>query len=238
MGQDDLRSRSTRRRSAPLEIFGAAATAALREDLEEVGVAGRDRRVVTAHADGALVVEPGGRPLEAAARGRAAARRRARRLPASPTTSAASSAATRHGQVDGPATVWAAGDAIAFPIKQGGLAAQQADAVAEAIAAAPARTSARSRSGRCCAASCSPGAGRRGSRRDGGAEGEAQRHALFWPPTKIAGRYLSPYLAELDRAQAIGEVPQPDGQPIDLDLGVPVDAEHALEPRQEHLHRV
>ena len=41
----------------------------------------------------------------------------------------------RHGKVAGTSTVWAAGDAIAFPVKQGGLAAQQADAVAEAIAA-------------------------------------------------------------------------------------------------------
>ena len=40
-----------------------------------------------------------------------------------------------HGQVPGLDDVFAAGDATAFPVKQGGLAAQQADAVAEAIAA-------------------------------------------------------------------------------------------------------
>ncbi len=40
-----------------------------------------------------------------------------------------------HGRVAGLDDVFAAGDATAFPIKQGGLAAQQADAVAEAIAA-------------------------------------------------------------------------------------------------------
>ena len=40
-----------------------------------------------------------------------------------------------HGRVLGMRDVFAAGDATAFPIKQGGLAAQQADAVAEAIAA-------------------------------------------------------------------------------------------------------
>ena len=49
-------------------------------------------------------------------------------------------------------------------------------------------------------------------------DGEAQRRALFWPPTKIAGRYLSPYLAELDEARALGEAPQPSGQPVELDL--------------------
>ena len=33
-------------------------------------------------------------------------------------------------------------------------------------------------------------------------EGAAERRALFWPPTKIAGRYLSPYLAGRDDAEA------------------------------------
>ena len=37
----------------------------------------------------------------------------------------------RHGGVPGMDGVFAAGDATTFPIKQGGLAAQQADAVAE-----------------------------------------------------------------------------------------------------------
>ena len=40
-----------------------------------------------------------------------------------------------HGRVVGCSDVYAAGDATAFPIKHGGLAAQQADAVADAIAA-------------------------------------------------------------------------------------------------------
>jgi hypothetical protein len=49
-------------------------------------------------------------------------------------------------------------------------------------------------------------------------EGATERHALFWPPTKIAGRYVSPYLAARDEAAALGETPEPDGQPVDLDL--------------------
>jgi sulfide:quinone oxidoreductase len=40
-----------------------------------------------------------------------------------------------HGRVAGPDGVCAAGDATSFPVKQGGLASQQADAVAEVIAA-------------------------------------------------------------------------------------------------------
>ena len=42
----------------------------------------------------------------------------------------------RYGRVEGTESVWAAGDATARPIKQGGLAAQQADVAARSIAAA------------------------------------------------------------------------------------------------------
>ena len=41
----------------------------------------------------------------------------------------------RHGRVRGAPAVWAAGDATARPLKQGGLAAQQADVAARSIAA-------------------------------------------------------------------------------------------------------
>src|ERR671936_1795326 len=41
----------------------------------------------------------------------------------------------QHGAVEGIDAVWAAGDGTSFPLKQGGLAAQQADAAASAIAA-------------------------------------------------------------------------------------------------------
>ena len=130
-----------------------------------------------------------------------------------------------HGKVFGTATVWAAGDAIAFPVKQGGLAAQQAVAAAQSIAA---------RAG----ADVHPepfkpvlrgvlltGRGQAWLRRaDEGTEGEAERRALFWPPTKIAGRYLSPYLAGDDVTAPPGSWPRDRrrgaaGQLVDLDLG-------------------
>jgi sulfide:quinone oxidoreductase len=41
----------------------------------------------------------------------------------------------RYGRVEGTKSVWAAGDATARPLKQGGLAAQQADVAARSIAA-------------------------------------------------------------------------------------------------------
>jgi sulfide:quinone oxidoreductase len=117
--------------------------------------------------------------------------------------------------------VWAAGDAIAFPVKQGGLAAQQADAVAEEIAAragADVRPQPFRPVLRGVLLTGRGQAWMRNAVAGGDGEGEAQRRALFWPPTKIAGRYLSPYLTARDRTQAVGEIPQPSGHPVELDL--------------------
>ena len=70
--------------------------------------------------------------------------------------------------------------------------------------------------GRCgrCAAAFSPGApgmmltgrGKAWMRHApaGDGEGSAERRALWWPPTKIAGRYLSPYLAARQESDAVG----------------------------------
>jgi sulfide:quinone oxidoreductase len=104
-----------------------------------------------------------------------------------------------HGRLAGLDGVFAAGDATAFPIKQGGLAAQQADAVAEAIAASvgadidpqPFRPILRGvlltgGPARYLRADISGGAGD-----DSNIAGEA----LWWPPNKLCGRYLAPYLS-------------------------------------------
>jgi sulfide:quinone oxidoreductase len=120
-----------------------------------------------------------------------------------------------HGRVRGLDRVYAAGDVTAFPLKQGGLAAQQADAVAEAIAAelgmpitpkpfrpvlrgllltghAPlylrAEPDGVTREATVAIEATRPV---RGNRVASSAAGQA----LWWPPAKIAGRYLAPYLA-------------------------------------------
>ena len=95
--------------------------------------------------------------------------------------------------------MWAAGDATSFPVKQGGLAAQQADAVAESIAAragAPVRPQPFRPVLRGVLLTGRGKAWLRGPHDDD--PGAAERRALFWPPTKIAGRYLSPYLLALE----------------------------------------
>jgi sulfide:quinone oxidoreductase len=220
MGIDDVQITVYTPESAPLEIFGAAASQSLREDLEQAGVDVRTGAHVTASPEGHLVVDPGAEPLDT---GRVVALPRAVGLPLPGVAHDARGfiPCDGHGKIVGAATVWAAGDAIAFPIKQGGLAAQQADAVAEAIAAR-AGADVRPKPFRpVLRGVLLTGRGQKWMRRDGESDvpdGEAQRRALFWPPTKIAGRYLSPYLAALDDAQALGGAAQPSGQAVELDL--------------------
>ena len=127
-----------------------------------------------------------------------------------------------HGLVAGLDDVYAAGDATSFPVKQGGLAVQQADAVAEAVAAR-------------LGASIRPepfrpvlrgllltGAEPRFLEADlgDGEAGERSRVAaqpLWWPPGKIAGGWLARFL----HAEGI-PVPPPPGGPgtlaVELDL--------------------
>ena len=61
------------------------------------------------------------------------------------------------------------------------------------------------------------GRGRQWIRRDltGGDEGEAERHALWWPPTKVAGRYLAPYLARRDELE-YSDAERPAGRLIEF----------------------
>ncbi|HEV8151757.1 MAG TPA: FAD-dependent oxidoreductase [Solirubrobacteraceae bacterium] len=116
----------------------------------------------------------------------------------------------KHGRVAGLQHVYAAGDATDFPVKQGGLAAQQADAVAEHVAAR--------HGARLSPAPFTPVL--RGMLFTGdqprylsAAEGEGppSSRPLWWPPTKIAGRHLAPYLLERDEAEAKAIERAPEG---------------------------
>jgi sulfide:quinone oxidoreductase len=116
-----------------------------------------------------------------------------------------------HGRVQGVEDVFAAGDATTFPIKQGGLAAQQAVAAVESIVAShgtdldpqPFRPVLRGM--------LMTGGQRRWLRAPAGAtpgESQAALHALWWPPTKIASRYLAPYLMGREEAALFQSRPE------------------------------
>jgi hypothetical protein len=111
--------------------------------------------------------------------------------------------------------IYAAGDITVFPLKQGGLAAQQADAVAEVIAAAagapltpepfaPVLRRLLMTGGAPLYLRCEPqrlphhatvAIEATRPRHNGGGGSAAAGQALWWPPAKVAGRYLAPYLA-------------------------------------------
>jgi sulfide:quinone oxidoreductase len=125
-----------------------------------------------------------------------------------------------HGRVQGLERVYAAGDATTFRIKQGGLAAQQAVAAAEAIVAAhgadldpqPFRPVLRGmlmtggqRRWLRAPVDATPGAS------------HAALHALWWPPTKIATRYLAPYLMGREEAELIEGRPE-GGHEVEREL--------------------
>jgi sulfide:quinone oxidoreductase len=113
--------------------------------------------------------------------------------------------------------VWAAGDVTWFPIKQGGLAAQQAEVAAKAIAAAA--------GARVPAASFRPQL--RAALLTGAVplllESSDLDLGAWWPPAKAAGHYLGPYLAaKRHGGGATGREEAPEG----LKEAVGSEAEH------------
>jgi sulfide:quinone oxidoreductase len=116
--------------------------------------------------------------------------------------------------------VYAAGDGTTFPIKQGGLATQQADAAAEDIAhrlgagqaPEPFRPVLR---GKVLAGDESVSL--KAEVAGGGGEGEASLDALWWPPQKISARYLAPLLYH-DRVR---EDPEPPRRSLDVEVALP-----------------
>jgi sulfide:quinone oxidoreductase len=113
-----------------------------------------------------------------------------------------------HGRVKGLDDVYAAGDVTNFPLKQGGLATQQADAVARHLASRlgieqapqPFRPVLRGMLFTGGEAFYQIGTG------EYAPPGSAPQ-ALWWPPTKIFGRYLTPYIARRAGADALQPAP-------------------------------
>jgi len=118
---------------APLELFGRRASEQMGRLLEERGI----EIVAGAHPvrfeAGRLQIAPG-EEIEADAV-ISLPRLQGRRIAGLPADADGFIDVDGHGRAIGLERVFAAGDVTAFPIKQGGVATQQADAVAEAIAA-------------------------------------------------------------------------------------------------------
>ena len=208
----------------PLQLFGPAASDAIREQLTRLEIELRTASYAVAFVDGVLELLPGpGYPVD---RVLALPRLAGAPLDGIPQTRDGFIPVDAHGRVHGLDDVYAVGDITSFPVKQGGLATQQADVAAEAIAASlgvdltpqPFRPVLRG--------VLLTGREPRYLRRElaGSPEREpvAEVEPLWWPPAKISGRYLAPFLAELAGTQAPATAPPP---PEAVDVAVELDAE-------------
>ena len=205
----------------PLQLFGQPASDAVRELLATHGVGLRTGAYADRFADGQLELAPGD-PL-AVDRVVALPRLAGAPIDGIPQTIDGFIPVDDHGRVHGVPDVYAAGDITSFPVKHGGLATQQALAAAEMIAAN-------------AGADVDPrpfrpvvhgllltGSEPRFLRRDlqGAHESDPMiaSEALWWPPAKIAGRHLGPFLARL----ADGLEPSPAPPDHALSIQVPLE---------------
>ncbi|HET8952091.1 MAG TPA: FAD-dependent oxidoreductase [Solirubrobacteraceae bacterium] len=222
--------------AAPLAVFGAAATEAMTRLLADRGIELHLASTAVAVADGLLSTAEGGAVRADAVI--ALPESVGPSIPGLPRDPAGFLPTDAHGRIDGCDAVYAAGDATSFPVRQGGLAAQQADAVAETIA---------SRLG----AIAHPQPFRpvlRGVLLTGGAplylraeigtdvepisrplgeagSGSAGPRSLWWPPAKVAGRYLAPLLAT---ARPVSLLSEPMHDLADARPAQPGDRDDAL----------
>jgi sulfide:quinone oxidoreductase len=124
-----------------------------------------------------------------------------------------------HARVRDTPDVYAAGDGTNFPIKQGGLATQQADAAAAHIAAragAPAEAEPFRPVLRGKLLTGDESLHMRHDPAGGGGEGVASADYLWWPPHKVSGRYLAAWLA-----QETPHEPEAPRRPLDVEVALP-----------------
>jgi sulfide:quinone oxidoreductase len=129
----DLHIEVVTRESDPLDVFGAAASSAVARRLVAAGVHLRTGTFAEEYAEGKLWLELEG-PL-AVDLAIALPRLTGPHVPGLPDEFDGFVPVDAYGRVPGVERVWAVGDMTTRPLKQGGLAAQQADVAAADIAA-------------------------------------------------------------------------------------------------------
>jgi sulfide:quinone oxidoreductase len=204
---------------APLAIFGPAASEAVADLLRGRGIAVEAGAHAREGEDGELVLTPGDRRIgnpELIA------------LPAMsgpaitglPSDDDGFIPIDQHARVIGADDVYAAGDGTNFPIKQGGLGTQQADAAAAHIAhrlgaavdAEPFHPVLRGK-----LLTGGESLHLRADVAGGGGESESSLDSLWWPPHKISGRYLAPLLYHGDAPAD----PEPPASTLDVEVALP-----------------
>lgn len=118
---------------SPLSVFGRSASEGVAELLAARGIEVAAGETPIRFADRELMVAPDGRVDADAVL--SLPRIEGQRIAGVPANPEGFVQADEHGRVHGMRRVYAAGDVTTFPVKQGGIATQQADVVAESIAA-------------------------------------------------------------------------------------------------------
>ena len=118
----------------PLAIFGSAASSAVSELLQSAGIEVISSGYAEIPSEGHLVINPGDRRLQVD-RVIALPELYGPSIRGIPLGEHGFIRVDPHGHVCDVGPIYAAGDAIEFPIKHGGLGSQQADAAAQSIAA-------------------------------------------------------------------------------------------------------
>jgi sulfide:quinone oxidoreductase len=196
-GRGDVRLMVVTPETSALEVFGPAAARHVRDLCANRGIELRTATRALSFQNGRLELDPSGNVD--ADRVVALPELEGEPIAGLPHDDAGFTPVDEHGAVRGLPGVYAAGDGIAYPVKQGGLATQQADAAAEAIAARlgavieprPFRPRLRGQ----LLTGLGPTYLIAGPTDTGPSESSVAVNPLWWPPSKIAGRYLAPYLA-------------------------------------------
>jgi sulfide:quinone oxidoreductase len=197
----------------PLAIFGPRVSKRVRGLLRDAGIRLRTQAVPLVAQPGRLFLNSGG--VVAADRVVALAKLRVPRIPGLPQGPAGFVPTDACGRVDGAPHVYAAGDVTWFPVKQGGIATEQADSAASAIAhdlGVPVEPEPFSPVLRGILLTGKAPQYLRATQPPG--RGEIDERPLWLPVAKIAGRHLGPYLAgtEPTAAPTLADM-HPNGEP-------------------------
>jgi sulfide:quinone oxidoreductase len=215
----DLRMRLLTPEPAALSVFGTRASAAVAELFKGRRISIETGTTVVQDDQGELHVSPQGLPLEGGVvitlpiiTGV--------EIPGLPSDPHGFIPIDEHGCVEGVPDVYAAGDGANFPVKQGGIATQQADAAAEHLAARlgaeiepePFKPVLRGQ-----LLTGMESLNMRHGLTGGTGEGEASLDYLWWPPHKVAGRYLSAWLAHMGAGTDL----EPPVVPLEVEVSLP-----------------
>jgi len=203
MGVEDAELTLVSPEPEPLALFHGAGSAAVARLLREAGIVFVPGSYAHDYDGRALTLTPGERSLPAD-RVVALPVLRGPAIPGLPTDAEGFVHVDERGRVPGIEGVYAIGDATTFAIKQGGVAAQQADVVAALVARAAgvevAELDPRPRLRAVLFSGGGPLYLRATLTGGESVVSTASRHCPWWPPQKVAARYLAPYLADREEA--------------------------------------